>query len=1217
MNKYLKSIFVIFIISCALIFTTSVYGVDNVATVGENSYTNIEDAISELATNGGTLTLLSYVTYGSSSTAFVDITTSNAVTIDLNGKTFYMNDKGFQLNNADLIVTLKDSVGGGAIDGTTEGSAKSKQIFSVTKGKLIVDSGTIKSNSYGINLKSGQTAEIKNGVISAASYGVYINKDATLTNENGTIYGGSYAVYQLGANSTFNMSGGKLYSTKYSALYIYSTGTANITGGKIYTENVPADSATDKVTSKNYYSIYVYGDGAKLNLENTEVTGYNGIYARRNANISIKDSSVINTGARSVYLLSTSESASTLTIENSNIKSNDEYVIASFGNDTINFASGSLTGYYGVYQNNGSLTIGDVTFTASATGLYLGNNVNFTLNGGTLSAKYAIYVTGKDTVVNCNGGTVNTTGSAIYAIDGTINVDGTTIIAPRDGILLNQTESTAFPKAYIKSGTITATNEGSNSIAIEAISELDTSSNVLVDLAGGTINGSVFLVNKKDTEENVILNIKDGTVINGSAFCVTTNGTNLGRVKVNILGGTLNSDDYAIYMPQAGTINISGGNIIGAAGAVALNRGDLVVSGGTLKSLGSFVSTEDIKKDGTRGYSNTVIATSAEYGPVTVTINGKDANIIAEGNASLISDAGTYAAGLFKGATVSLSAGTYSQEPEPADIIEGLVSEKVGNNYVIGKPATSLTVTESAEVNLTDTYTIDAKVEPEDAVQIVRYSSEDETVAIVDASGKVTPKKVGKTSIIAKVGEISKKVDITVISKATDIAVDEKIELNLNDTYDLKASILPSGSTDKLTYKSEDASIAEVDENGKITAKKIGTTKIIVKAGDITKEVVTVVISKATDVTIEEKIELNVEETYELKAKVTPTDSTDKLTYEAEDLSIAKVDDKGIVTALKAGSTKIIVKAGNVTKEVITVVVKKATGLTIDNKLELTIEDTYSLKATLAPEDTTDKLSYESKDSTIAKVDEKGLVTAVKVGQTTIIAKIGDITKEVTVTVLPKEIISKVTETAKVENELVETEITEQTSEILSDSIEINEEVYEIVKEEILKGNTITTDIDIEIIEDKEKLEEVTKEIEKLLPNENINITDLLDISILVKSNGTEIAKLTELSEPIEFKIKIPEKIKKEGRTYDIVRIHDGKAEKLSAKEKDGYLIFKTNKFSYYALSYTDSETVTTTADDKTVQTSDSTVLFSVISIFVAGFVIISLQNKKRKLNNR
>ena len=71
---------------------------------------------------------------------------------------------------------------------------------------------------------------------------------------------------------------------------------------------------------------------------------------------------------------------------------------------------------------------------------------------------------------------------------------------------------------------------------------------------------------------------------------------------------------------------------------------------------------------------------------------------------------------------------------------------------------------------------------------------------------------------------------------------------------------------------------------------------------------------------------------------------------------------------------------------------KPATAIKLD-KTELTLDlngdKTGKITATVEPTDTTDKVAWDSKDKTIATVDENGNVTAVAEGKTTITATIG------------------------------------------------------------------------------------------------------------------------------------------------------------------------------------------------------------------------------------
>ncbi|WP_147634529.1 IdeS/Mac family cysteine endopeptidase [Treponema pectinovorum] len=72
----------------------------------------------------------------------------------------------------------------------------------------------------------------------------------------------------------------------------------------------------------------------------------------------------------------------------------------------------------------------------------------------------------------------------------------------------------------------------------------------------------------------------------------------------------------------------------------------------------------------------------------------------------------------------------------------------------------------------------------------------------------------------------------------------------------------------------------------------------------------------------------------------------------------------------------------------------------LTNPISLVKDTTYQIEATVLPENATDKkISYYSSTPTVANVDEKGLVSALNVGTSTITLKVADKSKTISVTV--------------------------------------------------------------------------------------------------------------------------------------------------------------------------------------------------------------------------
>ena len=112
--------------------------------------------------------------------------------------------------------------------------------------------------------------------------------------------------------------------------------------------------------------------------------------------------------------------------------------------------------------------------------------------------------------------------------------------------------------------------------------------------------------------------------------------------------------------------------------------------------------------------------------------------------------------------------------------------------------------------------------------------------------------------------------------------------------------------------------------------------------------------------------------------------------------SVLTVDQNGLVTAVGVGTATITVSAVgtnvSATTETITVSVIEATGITINeggywDTFELYEGETKQLTATIQPENTTDKtVTWSSNNTSVATVDQNGLVTAMGIGIATITA---------------------------------------------------------------------------------------------------------------------------------------------------------------------------------------------------------------------------------------
>ena len=149
--------------------------------------------------------------------------------------------------------------------------------------------------------------------------------------------------------------------------------------------------------------------------------------------------------------------------------------------------------------------------------------------------------------------------------------------------------------------------------------------------------------------------INGGTIESGG-YAINGSNDEYQNTTITINGGTLVSTaDYAIYHPQPGTLTVNDGAVVyGAAGAIAMKRGELEINGGTLTSKG--VGDTGNWGDGTGNPGKAALNFCAPYGDVTAIIKG--GTITAEGDAVLIDAKPTEG----KTVTLAIEGGTYSSD---------------------------------------------------------------------------------------------------------------------------------------------------------------------------------------------------------------------------------------------------------------------------------------------------------------------------------------------------------------------------------------------------------------------------------------------------------------------------------------------------------------------------------------------------------------------------
>ena len=592
---------------------------------------------------------------------------SKIVTIDLNGKNLTLLsmtvEKGGNL-------TIKDSGTGGTYNGLDVNySLRVKQggIFNLESGTLTNTSTDPRTSHVVVWVEGGtakkpaaSTANIKGGKIETKGTPVFVRDPGATVNVSGGELKGSGLACIAGngtkgqGGTTINVSGGTLTANPYDAtsaacgIYHPNEGTLNITGGTINVADGVGVLMRGGEMTMTGGEINATGDATRTGSvgDNNNNIGVSGVIFDRDANypavattkIKIDGDAKVNGAKAAVELINdnnVADAKSAFKLKGGTYSSD---ISALLDENSVAVKQGEnyvVTTYYAQVGEKKYATLQEAANAAAAgQTVKVLNDVDMTTDGN-----LTVNV-GKDIVLDMNG----------HSIKGA-NADYKNILVSGKLTLMDSKENstgkiyaeTPYQYGVYDKPLVYVGSKG------EFVME---SGHIYSVIPEKTADNGQFGIGAYD---NSTVTINGGTVESGW-YAIAGNGSGVQTTAITINGGTLvSTSDYAIYHPQFGTLTINDGAVVyGAAGAIAMKRGNLVVNGGTLTSKG--IGDTGTWGDGTGNLGKAALNFCAPYGDVAATIKG--GTITAEGDAVLIDAKPT--AG--KTVTLAIEGGKYSSD---------------------------------------------------------------------------------------------------------------------------------------------------------------------------------------------------------------------------------------------------------------------------------------------------------------------------------------------------------------------------------------------------------------------------------------------------------------------------------------------------------------------------------------------------------------------------
>lgn len=465
------------------------------------------------------------------------------------------------------------------------------------------------------------------------------------------------------------------------------------------------------------------------------------------------------------------------------------------------------------------------------------------------------------------------------------------------------------------------------------------------------------------------------------------------------------------------------------------------------------------------------------------------------------------------------------------------------------------------------------------------------------------------------------KVSLEKTVPATDITVSPKtMELNIGEKDTVAATVTPNNTTDTVVFTSDKPDVASVGAaSGEVTALAEGTAVITAKANDTVFAECTVTVKKNTyAITVKSnndaygtasadvkeaaegtKVTLTVAPKTGYKFvewqsdDVTITDNT--FTMPAKEVEITavfeeKAPDEFDITVAKATNGTVTVKGGKTAAlkdETIDLVITPDKGYEVDT-VKVNGEAITGTSFTMPEKDVTIEVTFKKSTYTVTvAAAANGTVTADKataqMGDTVTVTATPDKDYELSKITVNGTAITGNTFTMPAENVTVTAEFKKVGSAgaeiVVPEGVSVS---FAGSKEDILKAvfgddyaALVAAGYKLDVVMTVKDETAVSAEDKALVEGAlsgDMHIGLLIDVSLVMTKDGVS-SVVANSSKPVSFVIGVPDSIIADGRTYSVIRVHNGAAEDIGGTydAANKTITVSSDKYSTYAVVYKDA----------------------------------------------